>query len=710
MSKRLALRLLSGTKEGTTVPVPDAGLTVGRRAGNDLVLDDASVSGQHAKLTLEKGDLWVADVGSTNGTKVGGRKVERMSLLPGDELVFGSVRAQVVEVEAPANAPAAPVSTGSFLDDVDEISLEEPAPSAIPARAAAPAPAARPAPERSTAPAARAPAARAASAPPTEIALPEDDEPLRADLSALERSSGGSKVVAFAIGAVVLIGGAAGAWLAFGGGSGGGDASGGPAVALAPIEGNLLGADWSFEEDESASSWTSSELAPGVFTRGRNGALSGRSGLSGSFASAPDASDWALEESAPVRVQPGRVIEASVAALVEGAAFARVGIAFVAEDGTTPVGAPLFGPRVETSDGERIVCSAPAPSGAASARVVLVGGGDGDVTFDDAALVVASAARGPGAIGEFTATTTGDGEGTLVLTRLDVPIVTLRGERADAPHASGAALTVGAVAGAPRLDVAVAGSAPRTLHVDSPSTDAGPRPIAYVADGRYSATSGDFEASGVTQLLAGRGLELVRFEFEAPVTLRRRVDASGSRLEIDLASNTKVALQLAFGSERDAAVTLAAANRRAERDEKLGDALAGWSKLLANFGFEETLVAESETAIARLSAIGGAELEAISRDVERADFFGLDGIYAECAARAEALRARFEPTDTAGATGGAAANAIVAAADALAVRIEASRAELAGRATSERVQASAAIAAYLERQGLVRLAERLARD
>jgi pSer/pThr/pTyr-binding forkhead associated (FHA) protein len=707
MSKRLALRLLSGTKEGTTVPVPDAGLSVGRRAGNDLVLDDASVSGQHAKLTLEKGDLWVADVGSTNGTKVGGRKVERMSLLPGDEIVFGSVRAQVVEVDAaahaPVNAPAAPASVPSFLDDIDEISLEEPAPAAIPARANAPAatPATRPPSARSPAPAAKASAAAA-----TDLALPEDDEPLRADLSALERSSGGSKVVGFAIGAVVLIGGAAGAWLAFGRG-GGDEAGGGPTVALVPVEGNLLGADWSFEEAESASAWTSSELAPGVFTRGRGGALSGRAGLSGSFAALEGAVDWALEESAAVRVQPGRVLEASVAALVEGDAFARVGIAFVGDDGATPIGAPLFGPRIATADGERSVCSAPVPSGATSARLVLVAGGDGEVTFDDAALVVANSARGPGAIGEFTATTTGDGDGTLVLTRLDTPVATLRGERADAPHTSGAGLSVSAVAGAPRLDVTLAGPAPRTLFVDSPSTDAGPRQIAYVADGRYSATSGDFEASGVTQILAGRGLELVRFEFDAPVAIRRRVDGSTSRLEIDLGSSAKVALQLAFGAERDAAVTLAAANRRAERDGQLGDALAGWATLLATYGFEETLVAESEAALARLSALGGAELEAIARDVERADFFGLDGIYAECAARAAALRTRFAPS---GALASDAPNSVVAAADALAARISASRAELATRATSAATDASAAIAAYLERQGLGGLAQRIKRD
>jgi hypothetical protein len=268
-------------------------------------------------------------------------------------------------------------------------------------------------------------------------------------------------------------------------------------------------------------------------------------------------------------------------------------------------------------------------------------------------------------------------------------------------------LSVSAVAGAPRLDVTLAGPAPRTLFVDSPSTDAGPRQIAYVADGRYSATSGDFEASGVTQILAGRGLELVRFEFDAPVAIRRRVDGSTSRLEIDLGSSAKVALQLAFGAERDAAVTLAAANRRAERDGQLGDALAGWATLLATYGFEETLVAESEAALARLSALGGAELEAIARDVERADFFGLDGIYAECAARAAALRTRFAPS---GALASDAPNSVVAAADALAARISASRAELATRATSAATDASAAIAAYLERQGLGGLAQRIKRD
>src|SRR5512142_2675901 len=64
--------------------------TVGRRPGNDLVIGDARVSRDHALITAEGGEYWVADQNSKHGTYVNGQKIERHRLLPNDRVEFGA--------------------------------------------------------------------------------------------------------------------------------------------------------------------------------------------------------------------------------------------------------------------------------------------------------------------------------------------------------------------------------------------------------------------------------------------------------------------------------------------------------------------------------------------------------------------------------------------------------------------------------------------
>jgi pSer/pThr/pTyr-binding forkhead associated (FHA) protein len=53
-----------------------AEVTIGRNAENDIQIDNLSVSGVHAKITLSP-ELIVEDLGSTNGTLVGGTKIDK---------------------------------------------------------------------------------------------------------------------------------------------------------------------------------------------------------------------------------------------------------------------------------------------------------------------------------------------------------------------------------------------------------------------------------------------------------------------------------------------------------------------------------------------------------------------------------------------------------------------------------------------------------
>jgi hypothetical protein len=62
---------------------------IGRSRDADLTLDDPNVSRRHAELRKEDGSWVVADLASTNGVKVNGRRVAEHRLMPGDEITVG---------------------------------------------------------------------------------------------------------------------------------------------------------------------------------------------------------------------------------------------------------------------------------------------------------------------------------------------------------------------------------------------------------------------------------------------------------------------------------------------------------------------------------------------------------------------------------------------------------------------------------------------
>lgn len=66
--------------------------TIGRHPGNDIALDDPSVSGRHGEIAWERNRWRVRDLDSTNGTLINGSRVVAPSPLePGDLVQFGRV-------------------------------------------------------------------------------------------------------------------------------------------------------------------------------------------------------------------------------------------------------------------------------------------------------------------------------------------------------------------------------------------------------------------------------------------------------------------------------------------------------------------------------------------------------------------------------------------------------------------------------------------
>jgi len=64
--------------------------TLGRSPDNSLVMDDPTVSAQHALIQAEGGAWMLRDRDSTNGVRVNGRRQREASLQPGDRVQIGT--------------------------------------------------------------------------------------------------------------------------------------------------------------------------------------------------------------------------------------------------------------------------------------------------------------------------------------------------------------------------------------------------------------------------------------------------------------------------------------------------------------------------------------------------------------------------------------------------------------------------------------------
>lgn len=103
-----------GQYSGRVFDLPQlAEITVGRGVGNDLVLDDPSMSRKHSKLRrLGNGRIEAEDLQSANGTYVNGRKITSAQLGPGDTLRFGEVMFRLDGTGGPGAKMSAAVQAG----------------------------------------------------------------------------------------------------------------------------------------------------------------------------------------------------------------------------------------------------------------------------------------------------------------------------------------------------------------------------------------------------------------------------------------------------------------------------------------------------------------------------------------------------------------------------------------------------------------------
>ena len=74
---------------GDVIPLIRDTLTVGRRDSCDIPMPFPNVSGMHCELQFKDGVWSIRDMGSTNGIKVNGSRVQKKVLHPGDTITIG---------------------------------------------------------------------------------------------------------------------------------------------------------------------------------------------------------------------------------------------------------------------------------------------------------------------------------------------------------------------------------------------------------------------------------------------------------------------------------------------------------------------------------------------------------------------------------------------------------------------------------------------
>ncbi len=79
----------SSTGEKKEYELTNETTTIGRKPGNDIQIDNLSVSGKHAQVITILEDSFLEDLGSTNGTYVNGKLVKKHALEDGDSITLG---------------------------------------------------------------------------------------------------------------------------------------------------------------------------------------------------------------------------------------------------------------------------------------------------------------------------------------------------------------------------------------------------------------------------------------------------------------------------------------------------------------------------------------------------------------------------------------------------------------------------------------------
>lgn len=107
----------------TELPIDKDIITIGRKPGNDIHIDNLAVSGFHAKVYRDGDKFIIEDMGSLNGTFVNGTKISKHILRNSDNALIGK---HVLSFVLPGSADAMEQTLGSRNARMDETLVLDP--------------------------------------------------------------------------------------------------------------------------------------------------------------------------------------------------------------------------------------------------------------------------------------------------------------------------------------------------------------------------------------------------------------------------------------------------------------------------------------------------------------------------------------------------------------------------------------------------------
>lgn len=610
-------------RDGEVVSVPEGTLSVGRNAKHMLILKDKSVSGDHAEIVREGSTCTLRDLGSSNGTYVGGRRVTEAELQSGDVVRFGAVPCTFgIGDPAAFSAPKEVVDAGDQQSHAFTRVMQ------------------------------------------VDGDLGDDEFALSGDIPRQKETVWNIVAVVMLIG----LGGAAWFFLNWEPGASRGARSGGNP------SGNLVPAlAWSFElpeiDDEKMDEETPEELLWDVEDGDEGSAsLVNDPVLSGSFACRVERSTdggpatlATLQQELTVSPKQGYRLSARC---IEASATPCIGVVWLAQDRDAD-GATIYvpfardivrGEPATDDDWFEISGIVVAPPGASRARFgvgVTEGGG---ATFDEVAMVFTQVPKGRSVEhGGFISTLGRQGvvrvsryghriiEGLAVEVREDGTSFEQSSLLVVNPSESVEAISGALAGGRGELTVrqAVDGKNLSVTFEGSALKNAGSLRLPLVARGdsgiQVTVLAGErgvrhlqpFAGVEADALIMGGGAHRVRVDFtsggsalkvkasferpkrELPVV---RVDTSGL-------DSVTLSFQVDFSAEEQAARALVAKAKDAERHQRYGEAMKYCEEVMARYPFEENSEAEAANLHGRLVQAGRKKTAELTQRLEDAIFF-----------------------------------------------------------------------------------------
>ncbi len=104
------LTVVSGPNRGSTYGVKEGETSIGRQAGNSIVLPSSKISKKHCVLLVNGQEVLLRDEGSSNGTFVNGALIKSRSLKPGERISIGEYVLELTQMVAKPSQKAPVVS------------------------------------------------------------------------------------------------------------------------------------------------------------------------------------------------------------------------------------------------------------------------------------------------------------------------------------------------------------------------------------------------------------------------------------------------------------------------------------------------------------------------------------------------------------------------------------------------------------------------